>query len=82
MSVLYNEIQILACRAGSEDCSKSWKDSLFQEGQCQYYEPNKGISLNIVIIYNVSDWSAGWTHFLDGVTMFYSDKNRLFEIDP
>ena len=69
-----SQFQILACRAGSEDCSDKWEKSLFQEGQCLHYEPRKGISLNIVIIYNVSDWMAGWTHFLDGLTMFYSDK--------
>ena len=80
-----SQFTILACRAGSEDCSDQvsknrckliqqkrvvncttlkfwnyisdkWKDELHQEGLCKHYEPRKGISLNIVIIYNVSDW--------------------------
>ena len=34
------------------------------------------ISLNIVLAYTQTDWSAGWTHFLDGFTMYYNDKKQ------
>ena len=32
--------------------------------------------MNIVIAYNESDWTVGWTSFLDGFTMYYQDKQE------
>ena len=32
--------------------------------------------MNIVLAYNESDWSSGWTTFLDGFTMYYADRKE------
>ena len=32
--------------------------------------------MNIVLAYNESDWSSGWTTFLDGFTMYYTDRKE------
>ena len=32
--------------------------------------------MNIVLAYNESDWSSGWTTFLDGFTMYYADRRE------
>ena len=82
MKKLYEDTKtdwkILACRAGTTDCSveNTWEEKLYQEGNCKAYRPQESASMNIVIAYNESDWTVGWTSFLDGFTMYYQDKQE------
>ena len=48
----------------------------WKEGNCKAYRPKESASMNIVIAYNESDWTVGWTSFLDGFTMYYQDKQE------
>ena len=39
-------------------------------------EPSKvttGLDLTIVVGYDKHSWTAGWKHFMDGMTVFYSE---------
>ena len=58
-----------------EDCRTWWKWKQFYEGNCTTLKAN-GRRLNLILSYQSSDWIAGWTHFMDGFTVFYSDRGN------
>ena len=48
-----------------------------------------GLDLTIVVGYDKHSWTAGWKHFMDGMTVFYSewgddqlDKSASFQATP
>ena len=58
-----------------EDCRTWWKWKQYYEGNCTTLKAN-GRRLNLILSYQSSDWIAGWTHFMDGFTVFYSDRGN------
>ena len=70
-----SDFRILACRVDEYDCKKDWSRISLYQGLCAQLNTLIGRDLSVVVGYDRSDWSAGWTSFMDGMTIYYSDWN-------
>lgn len=70
-----SDFRILACRVDEYDCKKDWSHVPRYQGMCAQLNTLPGRELSVVVGYDRSDWSAGWTSFMDGMTIYYNDWN-------
>ncbi|CAG5104551.1 Oidioi.mRNA.OKI2018_I69.chr1.g1327.t2.cds [Oikopleura dioica] len=84
-----SHFKVSACRAGPVDCSAGWRDDYFQEGKCKSYIGSTAKTLDIITIYNKTDWSVGWKNFYDGFTLYYTEddsksvaRSKSLQINP
>ncbi|CAG5109446.1 Oidioi.mRNA.OKI2018_I69.chr2.g3980.t1.cds [Oikopleura dioica] len=72
-----SHFMVSACRAGSVDCSERtgvWKDDFFEQGRCKTFSGSSARYLDLIMIYNRTDWTVGWSSFYDGITLYYSEN--------
>lgn len=87
----YSEFQFVSCAFMNEDCKDEWHDVTNLYGNCKGYTPRltqslispfgRQATLSLVIVYNESDWTAGWNHFMKGATVFFKPHYEVTE-DP
>ena len=69
---------IKACRFDTQDCRQQWREVITQDGRCLVLkEHDLGRKLSVIIEYDPLKWSAGWRHFMDGFTVYYSKPSEI-----
>ena len=72
------------------DFTDQWTTELTMYGRCKSFVDDHGTSdvddgisdatfrtLQLVLAYNTSDWTYGWSYYMDGFSIFYSPKGEV-----
>ncbi|CBY22537.1 unnamed protein product [Oikopleura dioica] len=89
------DMEIIACKFLNRDCRHSWASVKTIYGTCLVFNPlsehwktmkqkslfGRQSSISFSVKYNITDWTAGWTHYIEGCTIFAS-PNFEETLDP
>ena len=88
----YFSVEILEKKANEIqfDFTDQWTTELTMYGRCKSFVDDHGTSdvddgisdatfrtLQLVLAYNTSDWTYGWSYYMDGFSIFYSPKGEV-----